>query len=217
MMGSPKEEIGRRSDEVLHKVTITKVFWLADTACTQALWEAVMGDNPSRFKGSDRPVENVRWHDIQEFLRIVNADKRYIKFRLPTEAEWEYACRAGTTGPFSFGDNITTDQVNYNGNYPYVDDVEGIYRKETVRVKSLPCNEWGLYQMHGNVWEWCSDRYGDYTGEAVVDPKGPQRGGGRILRGGSWFDDAWLVRCACRYDLSPASRGNIIGFRLAIS
>ena len=115
-------------------------------------------------------------------------------FRLPTEAEWEYACRAGTTTPFWFGDQINPEQVNYNGNYPYAGGQEGKYRAETVDVKALPCNGWGLYQMHGNVWEWCQDWYGAYPSATVADPVGPAAGADRVFRGGSWFGSA---RAAC--------------------
>ena len=115
--------------------------------------------------------------------------------RLPTEAEWEYACRAGTNTPFSFGDNITPEQVNYDGNYPYADGKKGLYREKTVPVKSLPANAWGLYEMHGNVWEWCQDWYGDYPAEPVTNPEGSQAGVERVVRGGSWdFSTRWSAR-----------------------
>ena len=121
-----------------------------------------------------------------------------LKFRLPTEAEWEYACRAGTTTPFSFGDNITTDHVNYDGNYPYNNGLKGIYRAGTVDVKTFPCNDWGLYEMHGNVWEWCADKYGEYSKEQLIDPIEQSEASDRVLRGGCWFNYAWDVRSANR-------------------
>ena len=162
IMGSPDDEPGRGVDETCHGVTLTRGFWLADTACTQALWQAVMKDNPSKFKGEELPVNSVSWGDCQTFLEQINNLLPGLNLGLPTEAQWEYACRAGPRTPFSFGQTISTDQANFNGNYPYVGAEKGEYRKTTVPVKVLPCNDWGLYQMHGNVWEWCQDRYGDY-------------------------------------------------------
>ena len=156
-MGSPADEPERYDDEgPQHPVTISRGFWLFDTACTQALWEAVMGDNPSQFKGADRPVKNVRWNDCQTFLQRVNERLSGLDLALPSEAQWEYACRAGTTTPFSFGATITPEQVNYNGDYPYAGGKKGLNRQETVPVASLPPNPWGLYEMHGNVYEWCA-------------------------------------------------------------
>ena len=152
MMGSPPDEAERSSDETLHNVTITTGFWLGETVCTQELWQEVMGKNPSRFKGDCLPVETVSWDDCHIFLDRINAREPGLELRLPTEAEWEWACRAGTTTPFSFGENITPEQVNHDGNYPYNKGKKGRYREETVPVKSLPCNAWGLYEMHGNVW-----------------------------------------------------------------
>jgi sulfatase modifying factor 1 len=206
LMGSPGDEPGRDSDEFLHKVKLTKGFWLADTVCTQEMWQAVMGKNPSNFKGKGLPVEQVSWEDCQEFITKLNEKFPDYNFRLPTEAEWEYACRAGTTTPFSFGDNITTDQVNYDGNYP-------------IAVKSFPCNTWGLYEMHGNVWEWCQDWYGEdyYRESPVEDPPGPAAGISRVLRGGCWFINGWDVRSAVRDRSRPGNRHNRIGFRLALS
>ena len=177
LMGSPEDELERDDDEgPQHPVTISRGFWLFDTACTQALWEAVMGKNPRAFKGAERPVENVSWHDCQDFLKRLNERVPGIDLVLPSEAQWEYACRAGTTTPFSFGATITPEQVNYA-------------REETVPVASLPSNLWGLYEMHGNVWEWCQDYWhGDYQG-APTDGSawlGDATGADRVLRGGSW-------------------------------
>jgi sulfatase modifying factor 1 len=215
MMGSPGNESERDDDEILHEVTLTQGFWMANTACTQALWQAVMGENPSVFKGADRPLENVSWNDCREFIDKINGLKPGLNLRLPTEAEWEYACRAGTQTPFWFGDNITPEQVNYDGNYPYAGGKKGKYRKETAEVKSLPCNGWGLYQMHGNVWEWCSDWYGDYPGGSVIDPTGPSDGAFRVLRGGSWIYFGRNCRSADRFRFDPAFRDYDAGFRLA--
>jgi sulfatase modifying factor 1 len=215
MMGSPENEPERFENERLHEVSITQGFWLADTTCTQALWQAVMGENPSYFKGAERPIENVSWNDCRAFIEKINNLKPGLDLRLPTEAEWEYACRAGTPTPFWFGENITPDQVNYDGNYPYAGGKKGKYREETVDVKSLPCNGWGLYQMHGNVWEWCSDWYGDYPTGSVIDPEGPPDGAYRVIRGGCWFDDGGLVRSAYRSGGGPSDRDFITGFRLS--
>ena len=159
LMGSPDGAAERWSDEgPQHSVTLTKGFWLADTACTQALWQAVMGNNPSYFRDNEQnPVENVSWNDVQEFLRTIETLLPGVEACLPTEAQWEYACRAGTTTPFSFGNQITPKQANYDGDFPYADGKEGEYRGHTLPVKSLPANAWGLYEMHGNVGEWCTN------------------------------------------------------------
>ncbi len=236
-MGSPESEHARSDDERQHPVLLTRGFWLAETACTQALWTAVMGGNPSNFKGERRPVDNVSWDDVQGFIERLNAELAAFAgrasvrsegvavegdrsarrtLRLPTEAEWEYACRAGTAGPFSFGDDITPEQANYDGNFPYRGSGKGLYRQETVDVASLPPNPWGLYEMHGNVWEWCRDWYGDYPSGLVTDPVGPDSGVRRVLRGGGWLDGAQLLRSAYRHRGAPGSRLDGPGFRLAL-
>jgi formylglycine-generating enzyme required for sulfatase activity len=160
-MGSPEDERGRDNDERQHPVTLTRGFWLAETACTQAQWKAVMGDNPSRFqnepKSAQHPVEIVSWNDVAKFIKRLNRAVPGLEARLPTEAEWEYACRAGTATAFSFGDSITPEQVNYKGGRRNAGGAKGEYRQRTVPVKSLAPNSWGLHEMHGNVWEWCSD------------------------------------------------------------
>ncbi|MEI6706079.1 MAG: formylglycine-generating enzyme family protein [Methylococcales bacterium] len=213
-MGSPETEAERSDDEQQHKVCVDD-FQLGQTEVTQQLWQAVMGNNPSSFKGDDLPVDSVSWNDAQAFLKKLNqlTGKNY---RLPTEAEWEYAARAGTTTPFSFGDNITPEQVNYNGNYPYNNAKKGLSREKTVAVKSLPPNDWGLYEMHGNVYEWCNDWYGDYPSEAVTNPKGATDGTSRVLRGGSWFYFARFTRSAFRSPYSPVNRNLDFGFRFAL-
>ena len=134
---------------------------------------------------------------------------------LPSEAQWENACRAGTTTPFSFGQNITPEQVNYDGNNPYADGKKGLDRARTVPVKSLPPNPWGLYEMHGNVWEWCADWYGDYPKGPQIDPSGPPEGVSRVLRGGSWYDYGQRCRAAGRGWREPGYRSGRLGFRLA--
>ncbi|HYN77723.1 MAG TPA: formylglycine-generating enzyme family protein, partial [Lamprocystis sp. (in: g-proteobacteria)] len=183
--------------------------------CTQALWEAVMGENPSRFQGAERPVERVSWEDAQGFIERINAALPGLDLRLLTEAEWEHACRAGTTTPFWFGDQITPEQVNYNGNHPYTGGPKGLYREQTIEGKALTCNAWGLYQLHGNVWELCADWFGDYPTDAVEDPTGPEAGEQRVLRGGSWIDRAGGCRSAQRHPREPARRLGLRGFRLA--
>ncbi|WP_320170454.1 formylglycine-generating enzyme family protein [Maridesulfovibrio sp.] len=205
LMGSPFGEPGRSSDEVLHKVTLTEGYWLADTPCTQKLWEKVMGNNPSQFKGEEQlPVDSVSWNDCQEFLRITNDKLNGLKLWHPTESQWEYACRAGTLTPYSFGHKITTEQVNYYGS---------VHIDSTVAVKALPCNQWGLYQMHGNLWEWCQDWYGEYSEGASVYPERSDSGEFRILRGGGWIDVSRNVRSASRLRSQPVVRSNSIGFR----
>jgi formylglycine-generating enzyme required for sulfatase activity len=215
MMGSPDDERDRDSNEKLHHVNIPHDFYLSKTLVTQAQWQALMGNNPSHFKGNNLPVEQVSWFDVQHFIAQLN-HKTGQQYRLPTEAEWEYACRAGTTTPFFFGDTITPEQVNYDGNYPYGNAKKGLYREKTVAVKSLPPNAWGLYEMHGNVWEWCNDWYGDYPNEPVTNPTGANKGSFRVLRGGSWHGFARYTRSAFRNGRTPDDRDFHFGFRFAL-
>jgi len=250
LMGSPESEHGRNENERQHPVLLTRGYWMAETACTQALWQAVTGESPSGFKGERRPVEYVSWEDVQRFLVRLNAELEAfaalvrppsaaavggsagpkpgltsdaqaepagcLRLRLPTEAEWEYACRAGTAGPFAFGDDIDPEMASFDGNSPYRGEGKGLSRRETVEVASLPPNAWGLYEVHGNVWEWCQDWYGEYPSEAVTDPLGPPSGERRVLRGGSWILEARLLRSAFRIGLGPGNRVGAIGFRLAL-
>lgn len=176
-MGSPEDEKDRESHErlgkeTLHEVSFTQGYWLAETACSQALWQSVMDANPAEFNDDLlNPVEKISWLDTQVFLKKLNQLIPNLKAQLPSEAQWEYACRAGTITPFSFGENITSDQVNYDGNYPYADGEKGIYREKTSPVTDFEANDWGLYQMHGNVWEWCFDEFQKDLGrEPVVNP-----------------------------------------------
>jgi formylglycine-generating enzyme required for sulfatase activity len=177
-----------------------------------------MGNNPAEFKGNkNNPVEQVSWNEVQDFLNKLNQLIPDLNAYLPSEAQWEYACRAGTTTPFSFGDTITPEQVNYNGNYPYGDTKKGRYRKRTTPVTSLPPNDWGLYEMHGNVLEWCNDWFGDYPNEAVTNPTGATEGASRVLRGGSWGILARHSRSANRnYGTPESSRSSSLGFRFAL-
>ncbi len=215
LMGSPESEAERYADEIQHPVTLTNGFWLADTACTQALWQAVMNGNPSDFTGDPNlPVESVSWLDVQQFIERMDALFPELRTRLPSEAEWEYACRAGKQTPFSFGSNITPEQVNYHGGYPYAGGKTGLYRGKIVPVKSLPPNPWGLYEMHGNVWEWCADWYEDYPKQAVIDPAGPDDGERRVVRGGCWRYFARYTRSAGRDGYVPDLRDYDFGFRL---
>jgi formylglycine-generating enzyme required for sulfatase activity len=221
LMGSPKDEPERDEDEgPRHVVTLTRGLWLADTACTQALWQAVTGSNPSRFSGDgQRPVEQVSWEEVQGFLRKLEALLPGCVADLPTEAEWEYACRAGTDTPFSFGAQITPEQVNYPGGYPYAGGERGLNRGQTVAVKSLPPNGWGLYEMHGNVWEWCADGMRSYDGQPQQDPVGPgveDESAHRAVRGGSWIFVATWARSACRFAHPPGIRDDFLGFRLCL-
>ena len=215
-MGSPKNEPERDDDETQCEVTLTEGFWLAETTVTQALWKTVMGDDPSHFKGEHLPVEQVSWEDAQRFIAKMNGMKPELQMRLPTEAQWEYCCRAGTSAPFYFGDQISSELVNFNGNSPYNKGRKSEYRQQTVEVKSLPPNDWGLYEMHGNVREWCQDWFGDYPTQQIVDPQGAESGSSRVLRGGSWLDYGSGCRSAFRDPLVPGSRSDLIGFRLAL-
>lgn len=218
-MGSPSNEPGRSNEEKLHQVTISKPFYMQTTVVTQGQWKKVKGSNPSFFKkcGDDCPVETVSWNDVQDFIRKLNQLEGSNKYRLPTEAEWEYAARAGTTTPFFTGNCLSTDQANYDGNYPLAGCPKGKFRKKTVRVGSFAANAWDLYDMHGNVFEWCQDWYGDYPSGNVTDPLGPSTGSGRVLRGGHWRTHARYCRSAYRDTITPESSNDIVGFRLVAS
>lgn len=219
-MGSREEEVERSSNEgPRHQVTLTQGFWLADTTCTQALWVAVVGDNPSHFRGDQRPVERVSWDDIQPFLRGLERLLPEAKASLPTEAEWEFACRAATESPFSFGAQVSADIVNYDGTYPYAGDWRGRFRNETVEVKALLANRCGLFQMHGNVWEWCADSFRTYDADPRCDPHGagdPAEESSRAIRGGSWIYDANWARSAFRRRARRGVRDMDIGFRFCL-
>jgi uncharacterized protein (TIGR02996 family) len=197
LMGSPEGEAGQGYDEPQHKVTLTRGFWLAIHPVTQASWRAVMGDNPSEFHGDDLPVERVSWDACQEFLRKLS-ERDGPTYHLPTEAQWEYACRAGTTTPYYFGNTISTDQANFDCDLPYFGQAEGICRNQTTPVGSFPPNGWGLFDMHGNLYEWCADWYGDYPVVDVLDPQGPENGMFRVQRGGSFGNDPYNLRSASR-------------------
>lgn len=221
LMGSPETELERSSVEgPQHPVKLTQGFWLADTACTQALWLAVVGgENSSDFNGNDElPVENVIWNDvIEKFMpRLQALLQEGVEATLPSEAQWEYACRAGTQTPFSFGEQINPKQVNCDGDDPYNNSPKGAYREKTVPVKALPSNAWGLFQMHGNVWEWCFDERRTYAEGEAVDPLGPIGDGPRVLRGGSWISYARYARSAFRFEFGRGLRYRDLGFRVAL-
>ena len=215
LMGSAPDEEGRSSDEALHKVTLTRGFYLGVCTVTQEEWQAVMGNNPSHFQGEKNlPVEQVSWQDCQEFLQKLR-DRDQKPYRLPTESEWEYACRAGTTTPFFFGESIAIDQANYHGNYTYgPGGKKGVYRQKTTPVGFFPKNDFGLFDMHGNVMEWCQDWFGVYPQKEVVDPQGAITGRWRVLRGGSWFNLPRDCRSAYRLRIDPTYHLNCYGFRV---
>jgi formylglycine-generating enzyme required for sulfatase activity len=236
LMGSPEDEPGRDSDERQHRVTLTQGFHLQTTEVTQDQWQAVMGYNPSYFQecGGDCPVENVSWEHVQEFIRRLNVLAGGEVFRLPTEAEWEYAARAGTTTAIYNGPMEILGQRNapvldpiawYGGNsgveYPGGWDSSEWPEKQYdhKRAGAHPVglktpNDWGLYDMIGNVWEWCGDWYGEYPEGPVIDPKGPPSGTARVLRGGGWGAFARYCRAAFRFNVAPDIRDNGIGFRV---
>ncbi len=199
-MGSPASEKEREDDESpQHRVVITKPFYMGAYEVTQAQYDAVMWKNQSRFKGLDNPVEFTDSHDAVEFCRKLS-EKEEIEYRLPTEAEWEYACRAGTATAFYYGDSLSSRQANFDGNYPYGGARKGPHRKKTTAVGSFRANAWGLYDMHGNVCEWCRDWQGEdyYQSSPVKDPRGPDSGVYRVLRGGAWGRNAGYCRSAAR-------------------
>jgi formylglycine-generating enzyme required for sulfatase activity/serine/threonine protein kinase len=208
----------RDNDEVpQHKVKISKGFYFSIYEVTQAKYQTVMGTNPSCFKGDNLPVEMISWDEAVEFCRKLS-EKEGKTYRLPTEAEWEYACRAGTSTPFYFGETISTDQVNYNGDYIYGNGSKGKYRQKTVEVGSLSPNGFGLCDVHGNIWEWCSDWYDGsyYSISPKVDPQGPTSGGHRVLRGGAWISFPKACRSANRDWITPSARTSSFGFRVVM-
>jgi formylglycine-generating enzyme required for sulfatase activity len=235
VMGSPPSEAERDAEELQHEVVITRPFYLGVYEVTQEQYQKVMGKNPSWFNdkrggGPDHPVEQVRRREAIEFCQKLSElpaemqAKRH--YRLPTEAEWEYACRAGTTTAFSFGNALAATQANFNGKYPYGGAPKGPNLQRTAKVGSYAPNAWGLYDMHGNVWEWCSDWYdpGYYKNSPREDPQGPDKGVIStgfandffvVLRGGSWLEEGRGCRGAYRFRLQPVEAYRIAGFRAA--
>jgi eukaryotic-like serine/threonine-protein kinase len=217
VMGSPDTEAGRSNNEGPLRTVNISPFFMGRYEVTQEQYQAVMGNNPSYFKGAKRPVEKVSWDEAVEFCRKLS-QKTGHAYCLPSEAEWEYACRAGTTTPFDFGDTIAPDLVNYDGNNPYAWAPKGIYRQQTTDVGSFPPNSFGLYDMHGNVWEWCSDRWHDNYNGAPTNGSAWETGTSeyRVHRGGSWSDDAVYCRSAYRFRYSAGLRIRYFGFRVAL-
>jgi len=207
MMGSPEYKPGRFDDEKLHRVRLTRGFYIQTTQVTQKQWKKVIGSNPSYFKGATLPVENVSWNEAVEFCEKLsrNTGKKY---RLPTEAEWEYACRAGTDTAYCFGNDSERLEK-----YAWFNENSG---EKTHPVAQLESNAWGLYDMHGNVWEWCQDWCGDYPSGPVTDPIGPSSGSGRVERGGGWNGNAQNCRSADRFRNSADDRILNLGFRLVL-
>jgi len=196
-------------------VTITNGFYLGRVPVTQAQYEHVMSENPSYFKGPSLPVELVSYYDASGFCEAL-VRRGHRTFRLPTEAEWEFACRAGTSTAFSTGLELTDEQANFDGKFSYNGKSTGVCRRQTTPVEAFPPNAFGLRDMHGNVWEWCADWYGDYPDGPVSDPKGPPTGSIKILRGGSWFHGPADARCAQRDALDPGRRHSPYGFRVVM-
>lgn len=208
-MGATLEQESDAGDDEkpAHQVTLS-TYYIGETEVTQALWEAVMDSNPSDFKGEDRPVEQVSWEDCKSFISKLNSLTGK-NFRLPTEAEWEYAARGGnkSQGYKYSGSNNPSDVAWY-----YIDNSSN----ETHPVKQKSPNELGLYDMSGNVWEWCQDWYGSYSSSSQTNPTGASSGSYRVLRGGSWYSDAWNCRVSIRSDITPDYRGNGLGLRLVL-
>jgi formylglycine-generating enzyme required for sulfatase activity len=220
-MGSPAGEPGRSANEAQHQVTISKPFWLGKTEVTQGQWQAVMGNHLSQFKGVNLPVEKVSWDDAVSFCKKLTERAQTMdtlldgyEYRLPTEAEWEYACRAGSTGPYA-GTGRLYDMGWHGGS-------NGNSGNTTHVVGTKQPNAWGLVDMHGNVFEWCQDWYGDYPTGAVTDPTGPVTGdvhtaSRRVRRGGCWPDGACECRAAHRDSTTPDSKTSLVGFRVAFA
>ena len=221
-MGSPEDELGRFDDEVQHEVILTRGYWLGKYEVTQAQYKAVMGTNPSHFTGDNNPVDSVSWFDAKAFCEKLTASEKTAgrlpegyEYTLPTEAQWEYACRAGTTTALSSGKNLSAKEE-----CPEMDEV-GWYdhncgQKTHPVGQKLP-NAWGLYDMHGNLWEWCLDWESAYPTEAVSDPTGPGTGRYRVIRGGSWYSWACSCQSALRFSYDSGKGDDDNGFRVALA
>jgi formylglycine-generating enzyme required for sulfatase activity len=216
LMGTPPDEPQREPQEVQHRATIAHPFYLGIHEVTQAEWTMVMGANPSHFQacGGACPVESVSYFEVLQFIRTLESRSTWRGFRLPTEAEWEYACRAGGAKAFGSIDVLTTADANFDGEYPLTGQPKGLNRRSTTAVGSFRANAWGLFDMSGNVWEWTSDDYAPYA--AAVVPDNPAFAAGRkVIRGGSWLFGADSARCGVRYTHRPQDRGPSLGVRLA--
>jgi formylglycine-generating enzyme required for sulfatase activity len=219
LMGSPADDKDRDSDETLHPVTLTQPFYLGKYEVTQKQYEVLIGVNPSKFKGVDRPVEMVNWEESRDYAeRLTKKRGDGWVYRLPTEAEWEYSCRGErpSSQHFGIGDGraLSSRQANFNGNSPYGGADNGPFLKSTCSVGSYPANALGLYDMHGNVWEWCQDCYGKYPPEEVTNPVGPSEGSNRVARGGCWSGSGGVCRSASRGRGVLGGRSDSLGFRL---
>ena len=199
---------GQDNDSPAHPVILSKGFYLGKYEVTQEQYEKVMGSKPSKFKGKNLPVGKVNWNDAVEFCKALTGKerKRDWEFALPTEAQWEYACRAGTTKSYSWGNKITPQLANSKDS--------GL--NNPVEVGFYSANPWGFFDMHGNVWEWTADFYGAYPRSSVIDPRGPNKGSSRVIRGGSWGADVARLRSASRYEDDPSDRTIRRGFRVAL-
>ena len=233
VMGSPPTEPESKQDEAQYQVWLTRSFRLASTEVTQALWEAVMGENPSYFVNCPEcPVDRVNWYDALTFCNRLSRLEGFVPayglegdqvlwnhhadgYRLPTEAEWEYACRAGTTTAFHTGNCLDPELANFDGYRPLAGCPGGLNRGEPVAVGRLPANRWRLHDMHGNLAEWCWDRYGPYPAGETTDPRGPDAGPLRLVRGGCWQNSGQGCRSANRQTMPPDRRLDMIGLRLA--
>lgn len=234
-MGSPESEAARNTNEGPQTlVTLSRGFFMGKYEVTQGEYLAVVGSNPSYFVGDlNRPVETVNWNEGVAYCAALTTREQGAgrlptgyAYRLPTEAEWEYACRAGTTTPFHYGNALRSGMANFDGHYEYppcggpafCGNPSGVYLDRTTSVGSYAPNAWGLYDLHGNVWEWCQDWYGTYSGGSVSDPQGPGMGSWRVFRGGSWNYYAFPCRSAFRGGsfVSPPSRWNLVGFRVVL-
>ena len=214
VMGSPGDEVGRDSNESpQHKVRITRAFYMGACELTQQQYKSIMGSLRPRFEGDSNPAEKLAWDSAVAFCKALS-QKEDVTYRLPTEAEWEYGCRAGTTTPFYFGATVSANQANYNA--ADVQENAGAPSGKTMQVGSFTPNAFGLYDMHGNVYEWCQDLYGgdSYSKSPAEDPKGPDSGDAHIIRGGSWFNNLVALRSAARQWAIPSTRYGMIGFRV---
>jgi formylglycine-generating enzyme required for sulfatase activity len=237
-MGSPEAESERGSDELQHAVSLTHDYWMAESECTQTLWQRVMDSNPSYFVSAERPVETVTWPDVQMFLQRLNERVPGLRARLPTEAEWEYGCRAGTTSETYAGElkvlgmynaPVLDDIAWYGGNGGIDFELDNGFDSSLWEDKQYPHetagshpvmrkqpNRWGMHDCLGNLWEWCQDWFGRYDPEANVDPQGPMTGEGRVIRGGSWSNAAVDMRVANRNQGTPVDKALLLGFRIAV-
>ena len=219
LMGSPPNEAHRNRDESPHPVHLTRGFWLGSHLVTKSHWFSLLGTlPPGGFRRRLLPVNGVSWIECQEFLEALSR-QHAPTFRLPTEAEWEYACRALTTTPFSHGSSLSSYQANFDGNLPYGGATIGPTVGEPTKIGSYLPNGFGLHDMHGNLWEWCIDWFDDgmRRDTPTIDPRGPSEGSLRMLRGGSWYNQGWSCRCANRERSAPESGGRTYGFRVAMT